>query len=66
MFFLFQIATHPPMAFAQSRIVLDESYQFNVRAVGEENQAVLGAIVRMATAWRDCKGRCQPGGRRGE
>jgi hypothetical protein len=58
--------THPPMAFAQSSIVVDESYQLNVRAVGKEYQAVLGSVIRMATAWGEGKGRCQPGRRRGE
>jgi hypothetical protein len=54
------------MAFPQSRIVVDESYQLNVRAVGKEYQSVLSSIVRMATAWGQCKGRSQPGWRRGE
>jgi hypothetical protein len=44
------------MAIAQSRIVVDKSYQLNVRAVGEEYQAVFGPIIRMATAWGECKG----------
>jgi hypothetical protein len=58
--------THPPMAIAQSRIVVNKSYQFNIRAVGEEYQAVFGSIIRMSTAWGECKSRCQPRGRRGE
>jgi hypothetical protein len=58
--------THPPMAFAQSRIVVDESYQFNVRAVSEKYQAVLGSVICMTTARGECKGRSQPRRRRGE
>jgi hypothetical protein len=54
------------MAIAQSRIVVDKSYQLNIRAVGEQYQAVFGSIIRMATAWGECKGRCQPRGWRGE
>jgi len=54
------------MAFAKSRIVVDESYQLNVRAVGEEDQAVLRSVICMATARGEGECRCQPGGRRGE